>query len=140
MAENKTRPTNVSATQYVNAIEDADRRRDCKAIMKMMKQVTGEKPVMWGPSLVGYGSYHYKYPSGREGDWFLAGFASRKNDITVYLMCGSDGIGALLKKLGKYKMGKSCLYIKKLDDVDVDVLRELVEQSVAQIEAMYDCS
>lgn len=132
MAKNdlKTRPTNASVAAFLNAIEDPDRRRDCKAIAQLMKRVTGAKPKMWGPSIVGYGSYHYRYASGREGEWPLAGFSPRKNDLTLYIMSGFRGQQALLKKLGKHQTGKACLYLKRLADVDLDVLEELVRRSV----------
>jgi len=132
MAESapKTVPTNASVSAFLNAIEDPDRRRDCKAVAKMLKRVTGAKPKMWGPSIVGYGSYHYRYASGREGDWPLAGFSPRKNDLTLYVMSGFEGSKGLLKKLGKHKTGKACLYLKRLADVDMDVLEELVTKSV----------
>jgi hypothetical protein len=98
--------------------------------MKLMKEVTGEEPVMWGPSIVGYGSYRYEYKSGRTGEWMLVGFAPRKQNLTLYIMPGFEHYESLLSKLGKYSTGKSCLYIKKIEDVDEDVLRELVRQSV----------
>jgi hypothetical protein len=103
-----------------------------------MRRATGERPKMWGPAIVGYGSYHYVYESGREGDWMAAGFSSRKQALTVYIMSGVEQYGALMKRLGKYKTsGKSCLYIKKLEDIDLEVLEELVKRSAADIEAKY---
>lgn len=99
-----------------------------------MKQVTGEEPEMWGDSIVGFGSYHYKYESGREGDWFVTGFSPRKQNLTLYIMSGFDEYDNLISRLGKYKTGKSCLYIKKIDDVDQDVLQELVKKSVEHME------
>ena len=111
-------------------MEPEKKREDSFAIIEMMKQVTGEEAVMWGASIVGFGSYHYKYASGRENDWFLVGFSPRKQNLTLYIMSGFDHYDALLSDLGKYKTGKSCLYINKLEDVDEGVLRELIKQSV----------
>ncbi len=129
MAEPKTRKTKASVEAYVRGIADPDRRRDVRTVMKMMKSVTGKQPTMWGPSIVGYGSYHYKYASGREGDWFVTGFSSRKQALTLYLMAGFEGCKGLLAKLGKYKTGKSCLYIKRLSDIDTAVLQQLIQDS-----------
>jgi len=106
--------------------------------MALMQRVTGEKPVMWGDSIIGFGSYHYKYASGREGDWFLTGFAPRKQNLTLYIMSGFELYDELLGKLGKYKTGKSCLYINKLEDVDQDVLLELVKQSAEHVAQTID--
>jgi len=128
MAELKTKPTTVSVDAYIAKIADDGRRKDCKALVAIMKRVTKAKPVMWGPSIIGFGAYHYKYASGHEGDSCLAGFASRK-DLTIYLMGGFPGHAALMKKLGKHKMSKACLYVKKLDDVDLGVLEELIRRS-----------
>ena len=115
---------------FVASIADESRRQDSRALLELMSEVTGESPRMWGENIVGFGSYHYRYESGREGDWFLAGFSPRKQNLTVYLMSGFDGYGQLLARLGKHKTGKACLYLKRLDDVDRDVLRELVRRSV----------
>jgi hypothetical protein len=134
MSELKTRPTNQDAAAYLNSVENEKKRRDSFTILEMMKDVTGEPPQMWGISIVGFGSYHYKYTSGREGDWFLTGFAPRKQNLTMYIMAGFDQYDALLEKLGKYKTGKSCLYINKIEDVDQDVLRELVRLSVEHMQ------
>jgi hypothetical protein len=126
----KTQPTKISATEYINSVDDEQKRKDSKKLLKLMKEVTGEKPVMWGTSLIGYGSYHYKSErSTQEGDWPLTGFSPRKQNMTVYIMPGFERYDALMKKLGKYKTGKSCLYFKKLDDIDEGVLRELVSES-----------
>jgi hypothetical protein len=130
MAENKTKPTGSSVTQYLEQVENDRKREDSFKIMKIMEEVTGEDPVMWGSSIVGFGSYHYKYESGREGDMPLTGFAPRKQNLTLYIMDGFDEYDDLLSRLGKYKTGKSCLYIKNLEDVDPSVLRELVAKSV----------
>src|SRR5262245_24308052 len=118
MAENKTKATGASVAGYLDAIEDESRRKDCKAIAKLMEKATKEKPKMWGTSIVGFGSYHYKYPSGHEGDSCLAGFASRKGDITLYLGAEVLAQTPLMSKLGKHKVGKGCLYIRSLADVD----------------------
>ena len=130
MAEQKTKPTKVSLDSFLEGVTGEERRKDCKALVKLMKRVTGEKPVMWGPSIVGFGSYHYKYASGHEGDCCIAGFSPRKTDLTLYVTSGFAEHGPLMKKLGKHKTGKACLYLKKLADVDLAVLEELVRRSV----------
>jgi uncharacterized protein YdhG (YjbR/CyaY superfamily) len=130
VAELKTKRNKGDVQTYLNSVENEVKRQDSFTIMELMKEVTGEEPEMWGDSIVGYGTYHYKYASGREGDWFLTGFAPRKQNLTLYIMAGFDQYDKLLGDLGKYKTGKSCLYINKLEDVDQDVLRELVRQSV----------
>jgi len=137
MAENKTKPTNASVEDYLSAIESDERRKDCQTIAKLMTKVTKQKPKLWGPSIVGFGTYHYKYASGHEGDSCLTGFASRKGDISVYLMPGTPEQSELLAKLGRHKMGKGCLYIRKLSDVDLGVLEKLVANSVAEIRRLY---
>ncbi len=129
MAELKTKPTSASVKAFLDAIPDAQQRKDCRVIARVMREATNARPKMWGPNIVGYGSYHYKYASGREADWFLAGFAPRKQALTVYIMAGFERYDTLLKKLGKHKTGGSCLYIKRLDDVDVSVLAKLVQAS-----------
>jgi hypothetical protein len=130
MDEQKTRKTAASVSAFLNRVEDEERRKDCKTVLAMMKQITGSKPAMWGPSIVGFGSYHYVYASGREGDWPLTGFSPRKQDLTLYIMAGFDGYGVLMAKLGKCRTGKSCLYLKRLSDVDLKVLKQLVSESV----------
>jgi hypothetical protein len=130
MAELKTKKTKASVDTFLAKIADEDRRRDCLALVRLMKQVTKAEPKMWGTSIVGFGSYHYQYASGREGDWFVAGFAPRKQDLTLYIMAGFSGYGELLAKLGKHKTGKSCLYVKRLADLDLKVLKQLVTASV----------
>ncbi len=134
MVEPKTKKNAASVADYLAAIEDPARRADCKRVSTMMRAVTGERPSMWGTSIVGFGAYRYQYESGRTGDWPLTGFASRKQDLTLYIMPGFARYDALLAKLGKHKHGKSCLYIKRLSDVDFDVLTELVRESVAAME------
>jgi hypothetical protein len=133
----KTRPTEQSVESFLNAVPDATRRRDCLTVLEIMRRVTGEQPRMWGPGMVGFGSYHYRYESGREGDWFLAGFSPRKNDLTIYIVAGFDRFEALMDRLGKYRIGKSCLYVKRLDDVDLGVLEELVSVSVTHVREVY---
>jgi hypothetical protein len=136
MADNKTKATTVSPARFVAAIPDERRRAECRQVMKVMKAATGKPAVMWGPSMVGYGRYHYEYASGREGDWFLVGFAPRKEALTVYLMAGFTGAASLLKKLGKHKRrGGSCLHINRLDDIDLNVLEQLVRKSVTAVKA-----
>jgi hypothetical protein len=130
MAELKTRQTGRSVEGFLQSIPDAERRRECLAVLRIMKKATRAAPKMWGPSIVGFGSYHYKYDSGREGEWFLTGFSPRKQNLTLYIMAGFDRYEALMGKLGRHKTGKSCLYVRRLDDIDLDVLAELVQRSV----------
>jgi len=130
MAEMKTTPTKASVAAFLDAIPDESRRRDCRTVVKIMKKATNAQPRMWGPAIVGFGHYHYKYDSGREGDWFQAGFSPRKKELTLYIMSGFPRHAALMAKLGKYKTGKSCLYIQQLADIDLGVLEELIQQSV----------
>jgi hypothetical protein len=137
MAENKTKATDASVDDYLAAIEDESRREDCRALAKLITKATKLKPTMWGPGIVGYGSYHYKYASGHEGDSCLTGFASRKSDITVYLVTDFPGMDALLAKLGKHKRSKACLYVRRLSDVDLKVLEQLIIGSVAAMKAQY---
>jgi hypothetical protein len=137
MAENKTKATDASVEGYLSAIEDEARRNDCQALAKLMTKATKQPPKMWGTSIVGFGSYHYKYESGREGDSCLTGFSSRKGDISIYLVADFPGQEALLSKLGKHKRGKGCLYIRKLDDVNLKVLEQLVVGAVAERKRRY---
>ncbi len=129
-AELKTKVNDASVEGFLNSVEDEQTRADCFEILKIMKQVTKEEPRMWGASIVGFGSYHYKGASGREGDWMLTGFSPRKQNLTLYLMSGFDAHADLLKKLGKHKTSVGCLYIKKLEDVDKKVLKELIVETV----------
>jgi hypothetical protein len=133
MAELKTKPSEASVEDFLNGVADEQKREDCFSLLAMMKEVTGLEPQMWGDSIIGFGTYHYKYKSGHEGDWFLTGFAPRKRNLTVYIMAGFDQYGALLEKLGKYSTGVGCLYLKKLADVDQAILQTLVKQSVEHI-------
>ena len=137
MADNKTRETKASVTAFLNAVDDPRRRADARKIAAMMRRATGDRARMWGSSLVGYGKYHYKYDSGREGDFMLTGFSPRKQNLTIYIMPGFDDFEALMKKLGKYKTGKSCLYINKLQDVDEKVLEQLIARSVKIMRKRY---
>jgi hypothetical protein len=130
MPELKTQKTSGSVTAFIATIEDQRQRRDAKKLVAMMREITGTKPAMWGSSIVGFGTYHYKYASGREGDWPLIGFSPRKQSLTVYCMSGFARQRGLLSKLGKHKTGVGCLYFKSLDDVDVATLRKLVAASV----------
>lgn len=135
MSELKTKVNNASVKDFLNSIEDEQKRKDCFEISKIMESVTKAKPKMWGTSIVGFGSYHYKGKSGREGDWMLTGFSPRKQNLTLYLMSGFDSEKNLLKNLGKFKTSVGCLYIKKLDDVDKKVLKELVTSSVKKLKS-----
>lgn len=137
MAQNKTQPTTASVEEFLNTIKDETKRKDSFILLKIMKEITGETPILWGPSLVGFGKTHYKYKSGREGDWFLMGFSPRARNLTIYIMPGFERYTALLQKLGKHKTGKSCLYIKKLDDVDINVLKELINLSATDTKSFY---
>jgi Domain of unknown function (DU1801) len=131
MADNKTKPTKLSVTAFIDALTDQTKRADAKALVKLMQSATGEKPKMWGPSIIGFGSHHYTYDSGREGDMPLAGFSPRKAATVLYGITGFSDSETLLAKLGKHTTGKGCLYIKKLADVDHNVLEALVVKSVA---------
>ncbi|MBI2839977.1 MAG: DUF1801 domain-containing protein [Acidobacteria bacterium] len=133
MSEQKTTKNRRSVDAFLSAISDEAKRRDCYTVMRLMKKITGTNPQMWGNSMVGFGTYHYKYGSGREGDWFLTGFSPRKQNLTLYIISGFSRYEALMKKLGKCETGKSCLYIKKLEDIDLETLRELVQQSVEHV-------
>jgi len=137
MAENKTKATEASVDGYIAAIDEESRRKDCETLAKLMAKATKQKPIMWGTSIVGFGSYHFKYESGREGDSCLTGFSSRKGDISVYLIGSFPGRDELLAKLGRHKMAKACLYIRKLSDVDLEVLEQLVAGSVAEMKRRY---
>jgi len=133
MAELKTKQTGASVENFLKQISDEERREDCFAIAKIMEEITGEKPKMWGPSIVGFGSYHYKYASGRQGDWPVTGFSPRKKDLTLYIMMGFEKHRALMEKLGKHTSSKSCLYIKRLSDIHVPTLKKLIKESVKDL-------
>ena len=128
MAERKTQVTRASLEKFLEGIQDERKRQDCYELLKIMKKATKAEPKMWGTSIIGFGDHHYVYESGREGDWFLTGFSPRAQNLTLYMMGGFDS--AALKKLGKYKTGKGCLYINKLDDVDIKALNELIARSL----------
>jgi hypothetical protein len=130
MAELKTKVNDQPVAAFLDGVADEGRRQDCYTIMEMMKKATRAEPKMWGDSIVGFGSYHYTYASGREGDWLLTGFSPRKQNLTLYIMPGFSDFKELLSRLGKHKTGKGCLYIKKLAEVDLPVLQELIDQSV----------
>ncbi|MDH4019146.1 MAG: DUF1801 domain-containing protein [Xanthomonadales bacterium] len=137
MAENKTKPTQLKVSDFIAGIEDKVKRDDCRELMKLMAKITGNRAKMWGAAIVGYGKYHYKYESGREGDFFLTGFSPRKQALSIYIVSGFSINPELMEKLGKFKTGKSCLYVKKLDDIDRSVLAQLVEESVAYMREKY---
>ena len=130
MADNKTQPTLVSPNDFIEALDHPRRKADSLVLLDVMTRMTGWEPTMWGPSLIGFGQYHYKYESGREGDFFRIGFSPRKANMTVYIMPGYQDFSDELSRLGKHKLGKSCLYINKLDDVDMDVLEEIFEKGL----------
>lgn len=137
MAENKTKATEVDVATHLASVEHDAVRADCQTLAKLMAQWTHEKPKMWGPSIVGFGSYHYKYDSGREGDSCATGFAARKNEMAIYLMAEGAEQPALLARLGKHKMGKACLTIKRLSDLDLGVLEALIKQSLVELRRRY---
>jgi hypothetical protein len=138
MAEMKTRATDGNVETFLAAVSDEARREDCFRVLEIMKRVTGDEPKLWGAGMVGFGSYHYRYDSGREGDWFVTGFSPRKANLTLYIMAGLDRYTELLERLGKFKTGKSCLYVKKLADVDEAVLTELIAASVENMRRTYE--
>jgi hypothetical protein len=129
MSDNKTTPTDQQVEQFLNRVDDEQKRKDSFTILELMQQVTGMEPVMWGSSIVGFGSHHYKYESGREGDTMLIGFSPRKANLTLYVLGGAGALDDLLPKLGKFTTGKGCLYIKRLSDVDLSTLKKLIEAS-----------
>ena len=130
MAELKTTKNDQSVEDFLNSVTDTNKRTDSFEVLALMREITGEEPRMWGNSIVGFGEYHYKYKSGREGDWFLIGFSPRKQYLTLYIMSGFNQYEELLTKLGKYKTGKSCLYLKRLSDVNRETLISLASESV----------
>ena len=140
MADNKTTKTGASVTEFLRSIENPQMRADAKKVASIMRRVTGKRAKMWGSSIVGYGTYHYKYDSGREGDFMVTGYSPRKQALTVYIMPGFSKFAPLMKKLGKYKTGKSCLCIKRLSDVDEKVLEQLIVGSVKRMRQVYETS
>ena len=137
MAEAKTKPTTVSVDQFIEAVEDPRRREDARAAVALLAEATGETPVMWGPSIIGFGRYHYCYDSGREGDAPLVGFSPRKANTVFYMAAYEDARGDFLNRLGKHKSGKSCVYVNRLSDVDTEVLAEMARWSVETLKARY---
>jgi len=135
--ELKTKKNDASVSAFLNAVEPAEKRADAKAVDKLMRKLTGEKPKMWGTAIVGYGTYHYKYASGQEGDWMLVGFSPRKQNLTLYIMPGFSQYDQLLARLGKHSTGKACLYVKRLSDIDVGVLETLIGRSVKAMKARH---
>ncbi len=133
MAQLKTQPTDESVVAFLNNVSNEKRREDSFKVLALMKEVTGEEPIMWGSSIIGFGRYQYKYASGRDGEWPVTGFAPRKQALTLYIMSGFSEYDDLLGKLGKHTTGKACLYIKKIEDVDMDVLGKLIEKSVEHV-------
>lgn len=133
MGDNKTKPTEAKVEEFLASIENEQRRKDGLELLHLMREITKERPVMWGQSIVGFGDYHYKYASGREGDWFKTGFSPRKSSLTLYIMPNLDEFKPLLAKLGKHRTGKGCVYISKLSDVDISVLREIIEKSIQRL-------
>lgn len=138
MAENKTQATKASVTEFIKAIDDPVRRADVRKVAAMMRKATGKRAKMWGSSIVGYGTYRYKYASGREGEFMMAGYSPRKQALSVYIMAGFSKYGSLMARLGKYKTGKSCLYIKRLSDIDEQVLQRLINESVKYMRKTYE--
>ncbi|MEM1174104.1 MAG: DUF1801 domain-containing protein [Pseudomonadota bacterium] len=140
MAALKTKKNSASVADFLATVDSAQKRADCRKIAAMMRRATGKRATMWGPSIIGYGSYHYRYDSGQEGDWMITGYSPRKQAITLYIMPGFSQFDALMKKLGKHKTGKSCLYINKLADVDETVLETLITKSVEHMRKTYPTS
>jgi len=137
MSENKTQPTGVSVVEFIEALEHPVRKSDALQLLKIMNEITGIKAKMWGPSIIGWGDYHYKYDSGREGDFFRVGFSPRKANLSVYIMSDFPEYKTLLSKLGKYKLSKACLYINKLKDVDEEILRQIISLSFEKMNEKY---
>lgn len=135
MTENKTQATTASVDDYIAAIADELKRKDTQTLLDLLKKITGDTPVLWGDGIIGFGSYHYQYESGREGDMPLIGFSPRKREFAIYIMSGFEQLKAHLNKLGKHKAGKSCLYIKRLSDININTLSELMKESVAIIKS-----
>ena len=137
-SELKTKVTKVSVEEFLETVADEAVRDDCRRIAEIMSRLTDSPAVMWGPAMVGFGTYHYKYESGREGDWMLVGFSPRKANLTLYIVDGFEKYDDLMSKLGKHKTGKSCLYIKSLKDIDLAVLEELITESVESLRKKYN--
>lgn len=136
MAENKTVKKNNSVEEFLGSVTDPMRKEQCLIINRMMEEITGRKAEMWGESIVGFGDYHYKYASGREGDFFRVGYAPRRQNLSIYIIAGFERYPDLMEKLGKYKTGKSCLYVNKLEDIDVNILSELIRRGFNHFEGI----
>ena len=137
MSQNKTQPTEQSVKTFIDSLDDQQKIADSYSLLDLMKEVTGCEPKMWGPSIIGFDQYHYKYESGREGNFLKVGFSPRKRELSIYLMCGFEKHTEMMKKLGKHRTGKSCLYVKKLEDIDLDVLKDLVQESIKYVDKKY---
>ena len=137
MAELKTKLNNGDVNTFLDAVEDERKRKDCFELLNLMKELTGHEAKMWGDSIVGFGTYHYRYKTGREGDWMLTGFSPRKQNISVYIMCGFQHVEEHMQRLGKFKTGASCLYIKNLSDIDLGVLSNIIIESIRQLKEKY---
>ena len=133
MKDNKTQRTRKNVSGFIESIAGDKRRNECLLLLDLMKQVTHEEPHMWGESIIGFGNYHYRYSSGREGDWFLTGFSPRKQNLTLYIMAGFDEFTPILKRLGRFKTSKSCLYVKSLENIDLEILKNLIQESVQRL-------
>ena len=140
MSDLKTKRNNANVDAFISAVENETRRRDSYQILEIMKKVTKKSPEMWGDNIVGFGTYHYQYESGQECNWFTTGFSPRKQNVTLYIMPGFSQLEGLLNKLGKHKLGKSCLYINKLSDVNIKVLEQIIKKSVVQLCKQHQCS
>jgi hypothetical protein len=138
MAELKTKLNDGSVEDFLNSVEDEQKRKDSFKLLKMIEEISGEPAKMWGPTIVGFGTYHYVYASGREGDWMLTGFSPRKASLTLYLMAGFEQLEVELTNLGKHKVGKGCLYVKNLSDIDEKVLRGMIKKSIKIIQKRYN--
>jgi hypothetical protein len=129
MSDLKTQPTDFDVQAFIDSVENVQKQQDCKALLQIMSEITQQDPVLWGSALVGFGHYHYQYESGRKGEWFRVGFSPRKQNLTLYIMNGFSQYQHLLTQLGKHKTGKSCLYINKLSDIDIDILKQMISLS-----------
>lgn len=140
MSDMKTRPTRRSVRAFINAVEHPGRREDCQTLLPLFEKITGSKATMWGDKIIGFGSYHYRYASGREGDWPITGYSPGKQQLTIYVMPGFDNYQSLLDRLGRHRTGKSCLYLGRLANIDLAVLEQLVKRSVADMRKTWPCS
>ena len=138
MTELKTQPSKRSVREFLQTIDDMQRRQDCGVVAALMRRATGKRATLWGENIVGFGRYHYQHANGQQASWFVTGFSPRKRDLTIYIMPGFSKYGALMKRLGKHRTGKSCLYVKRLSDIDTTILAELIERTVRDMSRMYD--